>query len=82
MPKQDCTTLKGRTTVVFEIWPMRLPRFARNDKTVNGLAMTLPSVLAEGRDSFTPQKGEGEIPLPLTPSHQGRENYEKFCNLL
>jgi hypothetical protein len=28
------------------------------------------------------KKGEGEIPLPLTPSHQGRENCKKFCNLL
>jgi len=23
-------------------------------------------------------EGEGEIPLPLTPSHQGRETYKGF----
>jgi hypothetical protein len=25
-------------------------------------------------------EGESEIPLPLTPSRQGREYYEEFCN--
>jgi hypothetical protein len=25
-------------------------------------------------------EGEGEIPLPLTPSLKGREYYEEFCN--
>jgi hypothetical protein len=28
------------------------------------------------------RQGEGEIPLPLTPSHEGRENYDEFCILL
>jgi hypothetical protein len=24
------------------------------------------------------RQGEGEVPLPLTPSRQGRENYNEF----
>jgi ADP-ribose pyrophosphatase len=27
-------------------------------------------------------KGEGEFPLPLTPSRQGREDYKNFCHWL
>jgi hypothetical protein len=26
------------------------------------------------------EKDEGEIPLPLTPSREGRENYKEFDN--
>jgi hypothetical protein len=26
------------------------------------------------------RQGEGAIPLHLTQSHEGRENYEEFCN--
>ena len=39
VPGQDCTTLKGRTTIVFGIWPVRLPR------TFQVLAMTGWSVI-------------------------------------
>ena len=45
MLNEDCTTLKGRTTIVIVSSPLK----------------------GEGL-------GEGEIPLPLTPSRQGRED--------
>ena len=40
MPGRDCTTLKGRTTIVFAIYPRGLPRFARNDNKSEVLAVT------------------------------------------
>jgi hypothetical protein len=40
VPGSDCTTLKGRTTIVFGTYTMKLPRFARHDRKNARPAMT------------------------------------------
>jgi hypothetical protein len=46
MPGWDCATPKGRTTIVFGIWPMRLAR------TLQVLAMTTPISLLESEGGY------------------------------